>query len=98
MHQEENRRIRCRGLTRTSQRQPQATVYMLLSSEGLHMNHNKPWRHIMTCEGFMYLAVVIDLNFCKVVGWAMQSRQATDLVLRALVMPVCGRPKPKTGR
>jgi len=42
-------------------------------------------------EGFSYLAVVIDLYSRKVVGWAMQSRQPTDLVLQALLMAVWRR-------
>ena len=44
-----------------------------------------------TYEGFSYLAVVIDLYSRKVVGWAMQSRQPTDLVLQALLMAVWRR-------
>lgn len=50
--------------------------------------------YIKTYEGFAYLAVVIDLFSRKVVGWAMQSRQTTDLVLQALLMAVWRR-KPK---
>lgn len=50
--------------------------------------------YIKTCEGFSYLAVVIDLFSRKVVGWIMQSRQTTDLVLQALFMAVWRR-KPK---
>ena len=42
-------------------------------------------------EGFSYLAVVIDLYYRRVVGWAMQSRQPTDLVLQALLMAVWRR-------
>lgn len=44
--------------------------------------------------GFAYLAVVIDLYSRKVVGWAMQSRQTTDLVLQAMLIAVWRR-KPK---
>ena len=50
--------------------------------------------YIRTCEGFAYLAVLIDLYSRKVVGWAMQSRQVADLVLQALLMAVWRR-KPK---
>lgn len=42
-------------------------------------------------EGFSYLAVVIDLYSRRVVGWAMQSRQPTDLVLQALLTAVWRR-------
>ena len=50
--------------------------------------------YIKTYEGFSYLAVVIDLYSRKVVGWSMQSRQTTDLVLQAVLMAVWRR-KPK---
>jgi len=39
--------------------------------------------YIRTLEGFAYLAVIIDLYSRRVVGWAMQSRQTTDVVLQA---------------
>jgi len=47
-----------------------------------------------TLEGFAYLAAVIDLYSRRVVGWAMRSRQTTDVVLQALHMAVWRR-KPK---
>ena len=50
--------------------------------------------YIKIYEGFAYLAVVIDLYSRRVVGWAMQNRQTTDVVLQALLMAVWRR-KPK---
>lgn len=50
--------------------------------------------YIRTLEGFAYLAVVIDLYSRRVIGWSMQSRQTTDVVLQALLMTVWRR-KPK---
>lgn len=50
--------------------------------------------HIRTNEGFAYLAVVIDLYSHRVIGWSMQSRQTTDVVLQALLKAVWRR-KPK---
>jgi putative transposase len=50
--------------------------------------------YIRTCEGFTYLAVVIDLYSRRVIGWSMQSRQTTDVVLQALLMALLRR-KPK---
>jgi len=47
--------------------------------------------YIRTFEGFTYLAVVIDLYSRRVVGWSMQGRQTTDLVLQALLMAVWRR-------
>ena len=48
----------------------------------------------LEAEGFAYLAVVIDLYSRRVVGWSIQSRQTTDVVLQALHMAVWRR-KPK---
>ncbi len=47
-----------------------------------------------TSEGWLYYAVVIDCFSRRVVGWSMQNRQTTDLVLQALLMAVWRR-KPK---
>jgi len=53
--------------------------------------------YIRTHEGWLYLAVVIDLYARKVVGWSMGSRMHTSLVLDALLMAVWRRkPKSKT--
>lgn len=51
--------------------------------------------YIKTYEGWLYLAVVIDLFARRVVGWSMKSRMQTDLVLDALLMAVWRR-KPKS--
>ena len=47
--------------------------------------------HIRTHEGWLYLAVVIDLYSRRVVGWSMQSRIKKELVLNALLMAVWRR-------
>ena len=51
---------------------------------------NTAWVTDITCirtqEGFACLAVVIDLFSLRVVGWPMQSRRTTDVVLQALLM------------
>ncbi|TCB64843.1 IS3 family transposase [Acinetobacter sp. ANC 4216] len=52
--------------------------------------------YIRTHEGWLYLAVVIDLFSRLVVGWSMKSRITTDLVLDALLMALWRRnPKNK---
>lgn len=48
----------------------------------------------MEINSFAYLAAVIDLYSRRVVGWSMQSRQTTDIVLQTLHMAVWRR-KPK---
>ena len=50
--------------------------------------------YIRTYEGWLYLTVVIDLYSRRVVGWAMGSSMATELVLDALMMAVWRR-RPK---
>jgi transposase InsO family protein len=51
-------------------------------------------RCIKTMEGFAYLAVVTDLFSRRVIGWSLQSRQTSEVVLRALHMAVwCRKPQ-----
>ena len=52
--------------------------------------------YIWTQEGWLYLAVVIDLYSRKVVGWSMGSRMKAKLVCDALMMAIWQR-KPKAG-
>ena len=52
--------------------------------------------YIWTQEGWLYLAVVIDLFSRKVVGWSMGSRMKAQLVCDALTMAIWQR-KPKAG-
>lgn len=47
--------------------------------------------YIRTHEGWLYLAVVIDLFSRRVIGWSMNSRITTDLVLDALLMALWRR-------
>jgi putative transposase len=62
-------------------------------------NPNETWvtdiTHIRTHQGWLYLAVVIDLYSRKVVGWSIQSRIKKESVLNALLMAVWRR-KPKS--
>jgi len=52
--------------------------------------------YVPTLAGFLYLAVVLDVWSRKIVGWAMSSRLATQLVLEALAMAVEQR-RPASG-
>ncbi|MFB6380275.1 IS3 family transposase [Atlantibacter hermannii] len=47
--------------------------------------------YIRTQEGWLYLAVVVDLFSRKIIGWSMQSRITKDIVLNALLMAVWRR-------
>ncbi|EES5189225.1 IS3 family transposase [Escherichia coli] len=47
--------------------------------------------YIRTHEGWLYLAVVVDLFSRKIIDWSMQSRMTKDIVLNALLMAVWRR-------
>ena len=51
--------------------------------------------YIRTWQGWLYLAVVLDLYARKVVGWSMKPTLGKELALDALLMAVWRR-KPKT--
>jgi len=50
--------------------------------------------YIWTSEGWLYLAVVIDLYSRRVIGWAVSNRMKRDLAIRALDMAVAFRQPP----
>ncbi len=51
--------------------------------------------YIWTQEGWLYLAVVIDLYSRRVVGWSMSSRMKAKLVRDALTMAIWQRKPPE---
>jgi putative transposase len=59
---------------------------------------NRKWAadftYIWTGEGWLYLAVVIDLYSRRVVGWSMHSNMTAQLVLDALIMALWRRGQP----
>lgn len=56
---------------------------------------NRVWvtdiTYIITHEGWLYLAVVLDLFSRQVVGWSMKSRMDRELAINALLMAVWRR-------
>ena len=60
---------------------------------------NKKWladfTYVWTGEGWLYVAVVLDLYSRRIVGWSMKSEMTAQLVIDALVMAVWRRGKPK---
>ena len=46
---------------------------------------------IWTSEGWLYLAVILDLYSRRVIGWAVSNRMKRDLAIRALDMAVALR-------
>ena len=61
---------------------------------------NRVWAgdltYVWTTEGWLYLAVVLDLYSRTVIGWAMGHRLTVDLAERALTMALANR-KPMAG-
>lgn len=59
---------------------------------------NQAWgsdiTYLWTQQGWIYLAVVIDLYSRRVIGWAMDRRMKKALVIRALMMAVSLRQPP----
>ena len=59
---------------------------------------NQKWAgditYIWTREGWVYLAVIIDLFSRRVIGWAISNRMKQDLAIRALNMAVALRRPP----
>ncbi len=56
---------------------------------------NRVWAadltYVRTAEGWLFLAVVLDVGSRRVVGWAMGGRADCDLVIRALDMAIVHR-------
>jgi len=59
---------------------------------------NRKWiadfTYVWTTEGWLYVAVVIDLFSRRVVGWSMSAAMTAQLVTDALVMAIWRRGKP----
>ena len=60
---------------------------------------NQKWAgdisYIWTNEGWLYLAVILDLYSRRVIGWAVSNRMKRDLAIRALDMAVALRQPPE---
>ena len=52
--------------------------------------------YVPTAEGWLYLAVVLDLFTRKIVGWAMRDHMRAELTIAALTMAI-QRQKPPPG-
>jgi putative transposase len=60
---------------------------------------NQKWvadiSYIFTREGWLYLAVILDLHSRRVISWAVRHRRKRDLAIRALKMATAFRSPPK---
>jgi putative transposase len=60
---------------------------------------NQKWgadiSYIWTVEGWLYLAIVVDLHSRRIIGWATSDRMKKDLAMRALRRAIALRSPPK---
>ena len=93
----ENKIRAIRGYKTPSKRygRPSVVAANLLNREFTVALPNTVWvtdiTYIRTWQGWLYLAVVLDLYSRRVVGWSMKATMARDLVLDALLMAVWRR-------
>ncbi len=71
----------------------------LLGGDFTTTGQNQKWAgditYIRTEEGWLYLAVIIDLYSRRVIGWATSKRMKRDLVCQALLRAIALRKPPK---
>lgn len=67
----------------------------LLNQNFTASSENKIWTgditYLWTKEGWLYLAVVMDIYSRKIVGWSIDSSLSAELVIRALMMALVHR-------
>ena len=67
---------------------------------GKSLSENEVWAgditYLRTHEGWMYLAIVMDLYSRRIVGWHIDKRMTSDLIGRALMMAINLR-QPRAG-
>jgi len=77
----------------TTQRKHSDTVADNLINQDFNPEKpNQVWAgdvtYLRTHEGWMYLAIVMDLYSRRIIGWAMSKRMTVDLVQRAMQMAI----------
>ncbi len=89
---------KCRATTQSPHRFPVTTN--TLNRQFAVAQPNRVWAgdltYVWTTEGWLYLAVVLDLYSRLVIGWAMGSRLTVELAEQALTMALANR-KPLAG-
>ena len=87
-----------RATTQSSHRMPVAAN--VLDRQFSITRPNRVWAgditYVWTAEGWLYLAVVLDLYSRAVIGWALEARLTGDLTQQALTMAIRHR-TPKAG-
>jgi putative transposase len=79
---------------------PQALIPNLLQRQFTVLRPNEAWvtdiTYIRTWQGWLYLAVVMDLFSRRIVGWAVKPTIHRELVLEAVKKAICHRRPRKT--
>ena len=90
-----SRRRICRARAGTP---PEVTAANLLRREFVATRPNEKWAgditYIPTRQGWLYVAVLMDLYSRRIIGWAMGEQMTTTLTLSALEMALQQRPVP----
>jgi putative transposase len=88
---------KCKATTNSNHRLPVAPN--LLQQDFSAHKPNEKWvsdiTYVWTEEGWLYLAVVMDLYSRMVVGWAISERMTSQLVIDALQMAIWRRKPPR---
>ena len=91
-------RRRKRFVRTTDSKHAHPVAENILARDFLPAAPNATWAgdstYIWTAEGWLYLAVVLDLFSRRVVGWAVSERIDATLALDALAAALHGRPAP----
>lgn len=79
---------------------PHLLIPNLLQRQFTVSKPNEAWvtdiTYIRTCQGWRYLAVVVDLSSRKIVGWAFKPTVHRELVMEAVLKVVHSRRPRKT--
>ena len=79
----------------TVQNSKAAASENLLNQNFTALSENQIWTsditYLWTREGWLYLAVVMDVYSRKIVGWSLSSSLSKELVLKALLMAILHR-------
>ena len=83
----------------TKRKHHHAVADNLLNQNFNPLGKNQVWAgditYLRTAEGWMYLAVVMDLYSRRIVGWHVDKRMTTDLIYRAMLKAINLRQPPR---
>ncbi|MEE2030429.1 IS3 family transposase ISSpu1 [Shewanella oneidensis] len=83
----------------TDSNHPSPIAPNVLEQDFTATRSNQKWvgdiTYLMTSEGWLYLAMIINLHSGAVIGWSMNSRMTAELVCDALKMALFRRGFPE---